>query len=483
MKPVTGPSEMEGYGITVSLLETLGEETVMALVGLGADVVMAVDPKGIVTRVHVPNRDLAKYRLEEAVGRPLESCVTVESSPKIKAMLSRDVRQRPARGYQVNHALTGESDLPIAYRAFTAEGHERTFVVGRDLRQQMLDQQRLIETQMELEADYRELQDAEARYRTAFKVSAIAHLMVDGERRTILDANSAAAGLFAPAGTPLAGKQIRDLFARRDRDRLTDAIGEARHSASAVLVNVLSTAKDLPVSISIRAYRENGVTNLIFSAWPASDGAETRRQQQDNEPAQDRIAIDDLPEAAVVATLGGQVIAANSPFLDLIHVPSVAQVAGRPLGTWFTRATVDLAVLLSRLAEEGTIRGFPTVLGDNLGGEVGVVLSARLNAETSTVQILVAPVGAPPERQPLQPPRAPEEAEGFAKLVGKVPLKELIRESLDVIEKICIEAALDQTNNNRAYAAELLGLSRQSLYIKLRRHGLEDYRPDSNHSG
>ncbi|WP_395174382.1 helix-turn-helix domain-containing protein [Roseibium alexandrii] len=56
-------------------------------------------------------------------------------------------------------------------------------------------------------------------------------------------------------------------------------------------------------------------------------------------------------------------------------------------------------------------------------------------------------------------------------------MKELIRESLDVVERICIEAALDQTNNNRASAAEILGLSRQSLYIKLRRHGLENYRP------
>lgn len=36
-----------------------------------------------------------------------------------------------------------------------------------------------------------------------------------------------------------------------------------------------------------------------------------------------------------------------------------------------------------------------------------------------------------------------------------------------VIEKICIEAALEITNNNRAAAADLLGLSRQSLYVKL----------------
>jgi DNA-binding NtrC family response regulator len=67
----------------------------------------------------------------------------------------------------------------------------------------------------------------------------------------------------------------------------------------------------------------------------------------------------------------------------------------------------------------------------------------------------------------------------FSELVGRVPLKELIREAADVIEVMCIEAALRQTDNNRASAAELLGLSRQSLYLKLRRHGLADFDTDS----
>ena len=49
-----------------------------------------------------------------------------------------------------------------------------------------------------------------------------------------------------------------------------------------------------------------------------------------------------------------------------------------------------------------------------------------------------------------------------------------MRETTDVIERLCIEAALELTRDNRASAAEMLGLSRQSLYVKLRRHGLGD---------
>ncbi|MBK1729533.1 helix-turn-helix domain-containing protein [Halorhodospira halophila] len=57
-------------------------------------------------------------------------------------------------------------------------------------------------------------------------------------------------------------------------------------------------------------------------------------------------------------------------------------------------------------------------------------------------------------------------------LVGQVPLRDLVREATDLIERMCIETALSITHDNRASAAELLGLSRQSLYSKLRRHGL-----------
>ena len=58
--------------------------------------------------------------------------------------------------------------------------------------------------------------------------------------------------------------------------------------------------------------------------------------------------------------------------------------------------------------------------------------------------------------------------------MGRVPLKQLVRESTDMIERLCIEAALELTGDNRASAAEILGLSRQGLYAKLHRHGIAE---------
>lgn len=56
--------------------------------------------------------------------------------------------------------------------------------------------------------------------------------------------------------------------------------------------------------------------------------------------------------------------------------------------------------------------------------------------------------------------------------------KDIVGETTDLIEQLCIETALKMTSDNRASAAQMLGLSRQSLYVKLRRHGMGDLGDD-----
>jgi DNA-binding NtrC family response regulator len=77
-------------------------------------------------------------------------------------------------------------------------------------------------------------------------------------------------------------------------------------------------------------------------------------------------------------------------------------------------------------------------------------------------------------------PALPRSVEQMAELVGRVPLKEIVGETTDLIEQCCIEAALELTRGNRASAAEMLGLSRQSLYVKLRRFGLVGEQENEN---
>lgn len=57
----------------------------------------------------------------------------------------------------------------------------------------------------------------------------------------------------------------------------------------------------------------------------------------------------------------------------------------------------------------------------------------------------------------------------LSSLVGRVALRDLVRDTTELVERHFIQAALELTDNNRSAAAGVLGLSRQSLYVKLRR--------------
>ena len=54
---------------------------------------------------------------------------------------------------------------------------------------------------------------------------------------------------------------------------------------------------------------------------------------------------------------------------------------------------------------------------------------------------------------------------------------------MDLVERHFIEAALELTSDNRTSAAEGLGVSRQSLYVKLRRHRLVSPDGDRDEGG
>jgi DNA-binding NtrC family response regulator len=63
--------------------------------------------------------------------------------------------------------------------------------------------------------------------------------------------------------------------------------------------------------------------------------------------------------------------------------------------------------------------------------------------------------------------------ESMTKQLGTAKLKSLVGSTVGLVERHYIEAALAMTGDNRTAAARVLGISRQSLYIKLARYGIE----------
>ncbi|MEY3474810.1 MAG: transcriptional regulator PpsR, partial [Pseudomonadota bacterium] len=136
----------------------------------------------------------------------------------------------------------------------------------------------------------------------------------------------------------------------------------------------------------------------------------------------------------------------------------------------------DLNVLVSNLRQHGSVRLFATQLRGEHGGASDVEISAvaALSATPPCLGFTIRDIGRRLVSEGVEGRELPRSPDQMTELVGRVPLKDIVRDTTDLIEQLCIEAALKLTGDNRASAAEMLGLSRQSLYIKLRRFGIGD---------
>jgi transcriptional regulator PpsR len=193
--------------------------------------------------------------------------------------------------------------------------------------------------------------------------------------------------------------------------------------------------------------------------------------------------VENAPDGFVVTDLTGRILTANRAFIDLAQIATEELVRNESLERWLGRPGVDLKVLISNLRQHGAVQLYATTLLGEFGTSTEVEISAVAvpHAEEPCLGFTIRNVG----RRLMADSRAgrelPRSVEQLTELVGRVSLKDLVRESTDLIERLCIEAALELTGDNRASAAEMLGLSRQSLYVKLRRYGLGDLAPEEEH--
>jgi DNA-binding NtrC family response regulator len=130
-------------------------------------------------------------------------------------------------------------------------------------------------------------------------------------------------------------------------------------------------------------------------------------------------------------------------------------------------------LIRKQLREHRQVRNFQSIAIDRNGSEEPIELSAVMVDRTTPVYGYALRSIARREREIMtEGGEFPQSVEQLAELVGRKTLKQIVRESTDLIERMCIEAALVHTADNRASAAEILGVSRQSLYSKMHRHGL-----------
>jgi transcriptional regulator PpsR len=479
----------------------LDAEQAQRLIEAAGDVALVLDADGTVLDVRAHDRELQKSLKREWRGKAWADTVTVESRDKVAALLAEALSDAPGAPRQVNHPGRGGPDWPVLYAAVRVAGSAksraptRLVALGRDLRDTVALQRRLVEAQQTMERDYWRFREAETRYRNLFQASGEAVLIVDGASLRVLEANPAALALLANGhkAAKVVGSALASLFAPAAAEPLAAALVSARSVGKHERLSAALAGSARAVSVSLSSFRQDQAA-FVLVRLAAADGAVRRgaasRAAPNGAPALAAEGGEGAIEAAFVrgaadalafTDAAGRVVAVNRAFARLAQLSSEDQARGEPLDRWLGRTGVELAVLLANLRElpaGGAAGLFATELCGALGlvTEVEVAASALdhgADGSRATFAFAVRDVGrrlAPSESS--LPTKVPASVAQLTELVGRVPLRQIVAETSDLIERLSIETALTMTKDNRAMAAQLLGLSRQSLYVKLRRFGM-----------
>ena len=452
-----------------------------SLIAAAADVALLLDNQGVIRDVSVASQDLAELVSPDWIGRPWLDTVTLESRPKVEALLKGTDAAAKPRWRHINHPGNRGDSMPVLYSIVRAGSAGQMLAIGRDLRQFTAIQQRLVSAQQAMQRDYARLRQMEMRYRALFEVVSEPVLVVDGATLRVAEANPAAVRLFDETARRLVGRAVADCVEAAGRPSLLSLLETVRSGKQAEpLTLALARAEQTPVQVSATVFRPDaGVLFLVrLSVAPGVTASQSSGVQSSVMQA-----IDAVPDALVVTDPAGQILYANTSFAEMAEMDSSDQAVGDPLERWLGRSGVDLGVLMSNLRRNEAVRLFPTVIRGRFGNETSVEVSAAAanGGKLACLGFTIRDVSRRLSPEGHGNPRLSQSVGQLADLVGQMPLKDIVGETTDLIEQMCIESALQLTRDNRAAAAEMLGLSRQSLYVKLRRYGLGDPQAGDGH--
>jgi len=289
-----------------------------------------------------------------------------------------------------------------------------------------------------------------------------------------VEANPAAVQLLGETTRRVVGRPFPEGFDPESTQAVQGLLAGVRAAGRADDVRARLAEGRREVIVSASLFRQENSTLFLVRLAPVQADAGATAVPK----AKSRVieVVENAPDGFVVTDTEGRILTANPAFIELAQLATEEQAQGESLERWLGRPGVDLNVLIANLRQHGSVRLYATTLRGEYGSTAEVEISA-VSVPSSTQPCLgftIRNIGRRLTAEPRATRALPRSIEQLTELVGRVSLKELVREATDLIERLCIEAALELTHDNRASAAEMLGLSRQSLYVKLRRYGLGD---------
>jgi transcriptional regulator PpsR len=430
------------------------------------DLTLLLDLQGVIRQATLSTA-VAEDGVAGWVGVPWTDTVGAFAGDKVRRMVEDARRSGVSAFRQINQRFPSGRELPMEFTTVRLGGKDGLIAIGRNLQAVSELQSRLIAAQQAREQDYWKLREVETRYRLLFDATQEAVLLLTVDRLRVVEANPAAIRAlgFAP------GWEFLPEVAAQDQEPLRAMLARVREHGRTpgIMLHLGPNGTPFVVRASLMATEAGQVFLLQLVAAAASPSVPARA-----DPLSVEALIERLPDAFVVTDPDGLIRRANGGFLDLAQVGAESAVIGESLGRWLGMPGADLAALLASVQRHRVVRLFASRIQGEHGTATDVEVSAAADADgrPRAIAVLIRDVG---RRVPASVDQGQLGAalNAIAGQVGQTPLLQLVRETTAAVERHYIEAALGLAAGNRTAAAELLGLSRQSLYVKLNRYGLD----------
>ena len=441
------------------------------IVAMSSDLSMLLSAEGRVVSIMVNPQHPAFGTLDHWIGLPFQEIVNEESREKFVQRMKAVVKPgAKALTLEVNHTGSAIWEFPIRYAMQCVDTDGAMLLLGRDMRPIAEMQQQLVMAQMALERDYETQREMDTRYRVVMETTRDAVVLVSMTSGRIADINPVAATLLGASRQDLIGSAIAQEFEGRRRGEFLESLTSLASTDTVSPVDLVARRTQRRLRVVPRLFRAAGERFMLCRLEVPEKATAPVDEMTENLERLYHEGVDGM----VFLDRDGVVTYANEAFLKLTDSTHLSNVKGRSFADFLARGAVDLRVLTDTARRSRQVRLFSTRLVNEFDGQVAVELSATYLGDRPSPGFAIVVRDASRTEYQRGPglPRDEESMRSVLELVGSSTLKDIVTETTDVVEKMCIQSAVTLTRNNRLAAAEMLGLSRQSLYVKLRKFGL-----------
>lgn len=430
-----------------------------------SDIYIILDFEGKIEEIEVFERLSKKNIIIDTNKKNIFDIITDESVPKIKKyinLVSKSKKELP-KFIEINHLSKDKlNSYPISY---SLKKIDKNFLImiGKDLQEISEIQRKLVSSQLQLEKEYEKYKEFDTKYKILLNHSDEAIIIFDKNNGNIKDINIQAKKMLKIQLNDKKTLNFFNLLKNSKNKKFREGIISHSKTSSTFKVRTKKNKKLILKPIIFRTGNEL----VILCKIKAN---KKLRKISNNFSENISHFYNFSPDSIVFLTEKGVILDANDSLIQICNVTSLNDLVGKSFSDLIEKGTTDLNIICEETLKQGKIKNFQCRLITAQGLPFNTnIATCSIQSEKKKIIVISIRIENNIDKNSNQ---SEKNNENLLSLVGSAPLKTLVSESSDVVEKICIETALKITRNNKAAAADLLEISRQSLYVKLEKYNL-----------